>query len=400
MHIDPSFPTIIGALVVIFGTGLVIRMAKQPYPVAYIIAGVLLGSFGFGVVEDPKLVEKLGSYGVVLLLFFIGMEFSIPKLVSNWKIAVFGTFLQILISVTLIWILGQFFDWSLNRTILIGFVISLSSTAMVLQILSDKNEMDSTIGTDALSILIAQDVAIVPMLIIVSAMGSSTFHFKTLTLQLCGVAFLGGTLYASIKFSEHSKKIITWFTRDKELQIFSALLLSLILAYISGWLELSSALGAFVGGIIISNIKFVEVFHKSLDSFRVIFVALFFASVGLQMDLNFLFDHWLTVVLLVLIAFVTNTMLNAFILRFLGRSWEHSFRAGAYLSQIGEFSFVLVSLGYAAQAISEFAFKSTLLVIALTMLLTPFWIFLVNCIWGQTIKIGIKVNRRTRGNGK
>ncbi len=146
------------------------------------------------------------------------------------------------------------------------------------------------------------------------------------------------------------------------------------LAFVTGILGLSTALGAFVGGIVVGMARETEWVHRSLEPFRVVFVALFFVSVGMLVDLDFLAANWRQVVLLVAAVFFTNTLINAGILRVFGSGWGDGLYGGALLSQIGEFSFVLAAVGFQTQTVSEFAYKATVLVIALSLLLSPAWI--------------------------
>lgn len=146
MHLDPSLPVLVSVLFGILIIGFILRKLHQPHVVGYLLAGILLGPYVFGVMQDKELVGRLGAIGVVLLLFFIGMEVSPKRLVSSWRVAVIGTLFQILISILCVWLLGEWLDWPINRSILLGFVISLSSTAVVLKILQEWKELDTAVG--------------------------------------------------------------------------------------------------------------------------------------------------------------------------------------------------------------------------------------------------------------
>ena len=165
--------------------------------------------------------------------------------------------------------------------------------------------------------------------------------------------------------------------KDHELQVFYALFICFGLAWLSAKYNLSTALGAFLGGIIISAAPDMDWVHESLDSFRSFFVALFFISIGLLIDLNFLLKNFVLVLFLVFIIYTINTYINSFILRLLGNNLRESIYAGSLLSQIGEFSFLLVAMGLQEGIITNFAYQVTIEVIALTLLLSPFWIAIV-----------------------
>lgn len=378
MHLDPVMPYLVGAILAILLLGLLLRKLNQPHVVGYLVAGVILGPHGVALVTDDVTLARFGAIGVVMLLFFIGMEVSPKKLIDNWKIAVLGTLAQILISVACVWPLGWLMDWPLQRIILIGFVISLSSTAVVLKLLQDWKEFDSKVGQNVLAILLAQDLAIIPMLIILAAFGDNTGVEPTnAVFQIFGALIIVAIVaHIAIKNTLHLplSKLIG---NDNEMHVFAALSVCLGLSLLTGLAGLSTALGAFVAGMIIGAAKETHWVHQSLEPFRVLFVALFFVSIGMLVDLSFIQFHWFQVGILVLLAVVANTFINALILYLLGENWADSLYAGTLLSQIGEFSFVLAAVGIQAHIISDYGYQMTIAVISLTLLISPGWIMLV-----------------------
>ena len=377
MHLDPIMPYLVGAVLAVLILGLILRSIRQPYVIGYLIAGIVLGPHGFAFITDGDMLAHLGAIGVVLLLFFIGMEVSPRKLLDNWKVAVIGTLLQIIISVGCVWPLGTFLDWPLPRIILIGFVISLSSTAVVLKLLQDWKEFDSKVGQNVLVILLAQDLAVIPMMIILSTLGSAHGEPSNIWLQLFGASIMALIIgYIAVKETIHLplRKLLG---NDHEIQVFAALCICLGLALLTGLAQLSTALGAFVGGMVIGAAKETQWVHHSLESFRVVFVALFFVSIGMLVDLGFIQSHMLQVGALVLLVIITNTFINGGILRMLGDSWRDSLYAGTLLSQIGEFSFVLAAVGIQAQIITDYGYQMTIAVISISLLISPPWIMLI-----------------------
>lgn len=171
---------------------------KQPSVVAYIVAGAVAGPFGLGVITDAGLIEVLGEFGIIMLLFFIGMEISVPSLIKNWRVVVLGSICQVLGSVGMMAILGHFFDWDLSRIIVLGFVISLSSTAVLLSYLQSKGMVDTGVGKDVIGVLLAQDLLIVPMLIFISSL-SGAIQPKTIVLQIVGMVIIGIALFFVLK---------------------------------------------------------------------------------------------------------------------------------------------------------------------------------------------------------
>lgn len=374
MHLDPILPTLVGIALVMISLGLVSHVLKQPSIIGYLLAGIIVGPYVLGWVTDLDYVTRLGAFGVVLLLFFVGMEVSLPRLLSQWKIAVLGTLLQILLSVVCAWGLGLAFDWPLERSLLLGFVISLSSTAVVFKVLQDQNEMHTTVGQQATGILIAQDFAVIPMLIVVSVFGGQTPTAGEVTLQVVGGLLLFGLLAWLIRTPTVHMPFQRWLRADQELEVFVAFFLCFGLALLTGWMHLSAALGAFVAGIFISAARETSWVHERLEPFRIVFVALFFISVGMLVDLSFVWEHKLVISLFVLAAYLTNTFVNAFALRLLGQPWKTSLYAGAVLAQIGEFSFILAAVGAETGMISSFGYQITVAVIAISLLISPLWI--------------------------
>jgi CPA2 family monovalent cation:H+ antiporter-2 len=380
MHLDPIMPYLVGAMLAVLLLVLFMRFIHQPYVIGYLLAGVILGPQGLGMVQDEALLSRLGAIGVVLLLFFIGMEVSPKTLLNNWKVAFLGTLLQISISVGCVWPLGSYLDWPIERIVLIGFVISLSSTAVVLKLLQEWKEFDSRVGQNVLVILLAQDLAVIPMLIVLTNMGGSHVSGGTLWLQIGGALMMAALVgYIAIKETIHIplRKLVG---DDREMQILAALCVCLGLALLTGLAGLSTALGAFVAGMLVGATRETHWVHQSLESFRIVFVALFFVSIGMLVDLHFIAEHGLQVSVLVLLVILSNTFINGIILRLLGESWRDSLYAGTLLSQIGEFSFVLAAVGIQAHIISDYGYQMTVAVISISLLISPPWIMFVKII--------------------
>lgn len=374
MHIDPLIPPLVGVVAVVLVLGLVLQAFRQPQLVGYIIAGFIIGPAGLGIVTDAALIEHLGSIGVTLLLFFIGMEVSPYHFVRGWRVAIFGTLFQILVSVGCVAVLGSWLDWSLGRIVLLGFVISLSSTAVVLKLLKDRGELQTRSGNNVLLILLTQDLAVVPMLIVISLLSGERPDSAVLIKQAVGgIAVVALAVF--ILTRQHVRLPLARRVRqDHELQVFAALLLCFGLAFITGSLGLSSALGAFVAGMIVASAKETEWVHQALEPIRVVFIGILFVSMGMLIDAGFVAQYWLLIVLLVVGVFLTNTFINAFVLKALGESWHDSFYSAALLAQIGEFSFILASVGIQAGIIEQFSYQVTIATIALSLLVSPLWI--------------------------
>ncbi len=383
MHIDPALPVIVGVILAILLIGFVMRALRQPQIVGYLIAGLLIGPYGLGLLEDPDLIGRIGGIGLIVLLFFVGMEASPHSLLSRWRLAIFGVLLQVGITVAAVWLIALYLDWSWSKTLILGFVISLSSTAVVLKLLKDWNELNTQTGQNVLVVLLAQDMALVPMIITVNMLGGSDVSNSELIAQLIGAILLIG-IAAWVFTRDHIKlPFARKLTSDHELQVFAALLLCLSLALVSGELGLSTALGAFVAGLVVSSARETDWVYESLEPFRVVFVAAFFVSVGMLIDIEFVRNNLLHVTVLVVLIVILNTILNVAILRLLGSSWRRAGYAGALLSQIGEFSFILAALAHTEGLVPDEDYRLIVAVIAISLMLSPAWIALCKTLLGH-----------------
>ena len=190
MHGDTLIPVYTLVIFTILFTGLLFRRVKIPYVVAYLFVGVLLGPNGIGFVEDTNLIRQFEIVGLVFLLFFVGMEISLQDLLDNWKVPVIGTVIQIILTVGLVFILGSFLDWKIVRILLIGFVISLSSTAVVIKLLNEWRETETREGRNVIGVLLVQDIALIPMIILLDFLQGESIPMKEMILQLSGGAIL------------------------------------------------------------------------------------------------------------------------------------------------------------------------------------------------------------------
>ena len=374
MHLDPIIPPLALVSFFILLIGIVLKKFQQPFIFAYLLAGMALGPQGFGLISDPSTLSRLGALGVDLLLFLVGLEISLPRFVSNWRITVAGTLFQILASIFCVFMISLFVSWPLPRIILLGFVISLSSTAVVLKILKDEAQLETQVGQNITGILLAQDLAFIPMLMIISLLGEGPKDSSQIFLQLLGTSGIGFTLFIVWKKGKITSPLRYLGQMDREMQVFAALGLCFGLALMTSFLGLSTALGAFIAGILLAETKETKWAQDSLNSFQVVFLGFFFVSVGMLVDLHFIWKHLLNISLLVLAVIFTNTFINAVILYFSDSHWKRSLYGGALLSQIGEFSFVLVAVGLQQGIISNFSYQMTIALISLSILFCTFWV--------------------------
>ncbi len=375
MHLDP---VILVITIVLFSAMLMAYLAmrvKLPIVVAYILTGILLGPSALGVIEDHDLVTRIGEIGVIMLLFFVGMEVSIPRLVDGWKVAFIGTNIQIMISVAVCVTLALLFDMSWQQGVLYGFIISLSSTAVVLKMLQDSGELELPLGQNALGVLLVQDMAIIPMMVILGMLGGGDdVTVSTLVIQvLGGLGVIGFVIWLMRTGHFH---IPDSLLGSDDHRVMLGLLLCLGSASLTGWLGLSPALGAFLAGVLLASSDQAEWVHDHLGPVHIIFMALFFMSIGMLVDLDYLLANAGVVIGATLLVFLFNAGTNVFVLRALGEDWESSLLTAGLLSQIGEFSFLLAAIGLHLALIDESLHSMTVLVIALTLMLSPLWMAL------------------------
>ncbi len=386
MHMHPLLPALVAAISAVLLIGFVVRRFGQPHVIAYLIVGVVLGPSVLNLFEEES-VGLVGEIGVIVLLFFVGLEVDLPRLATGWKVSVIGTILQIAVSTLAVAGVGYWLDWPLPRVILIGFAISLSSTALVVTMLRQWNELDTDAGHDALGVLIVQDFAVVPMLIAISLLGGAAAPEPL----MMGVQILSGVVLISIVIClvrgwRFKMPFASALEKDHELQLFGALLLCFAASWLTGIVGLSTPLGAFIAGLVVASSKETGWVRHSLEPFHVLLVAIFFVSVGMRIDLEFLQANWIVTAALILAALGTNTIINAVILRVLGRSWRTSVYVGALLSQIGEFSFVLAAIALEGGIIEEYGNQMTLGVIAGTIALGPAWIHIMRPFRGPSAR--------------
>lgn len=351
-----------------------LKRFRQPYFVAYIIAGILLGPAGTELFTDVDTIAQIGSLGLIMQMFFIGAEIEVPSLVRNSRTVVTGTAVQLLLSLVVILVIGRQMAWPTEKIVLFGFIISLSSSAIILDYLHKNREIHSRLGSITTGILIMQDFLIVPMIMVLNFLGNHDADPEELLIgSLVMVAFIL-FLRKLVLGKEIRLPVIATAKPDHELQVFIGLSLCFGFAWLTSFLHLSAALGAMFAGMIISQTAATRWLDRSLVPFRIFFLSLFFFSIGLQIDLDFLRDNLSLVLTLVLSILVINSGINTLVFRLLKETWQNSVYAGALLSQIGEFSLVLCTVAKSMDLVDDFSFQLTLAVISISMLLTSAWI--------------------------
>lgn len=370
--------------------GLLMERFRQPAIVGYILAGVILGPSAFGLVSDRAQIDTLAELGVLLLLYVVGMELSLRAFRRIWKLATLMTLIQIVASLSVMMIFWYILDWSIGLTILLAFVVALSSTAVAIKILDGLGELRTRTGMVTVGVLIAQDLAVVPMMLVVSALGAGSadggFDWGTVPKVLLSIAILAALIVYLSGGRKLSLPFLDKAAGNPDLKPLAALAFCFAAAGVSGLLGLSAAYGAFVAGLVIGSSQERHVMVEATQPIQSILLMVFFLSVGLLLDLGFIWENIWEVLLLFLFVAVFKTVLNVGGLRLLGQSWRNSFMAGIMLTQIGEFSFILSQLGIDAGVITDDDSRYVVAVTVLSLALSP--LFVVTARRLQEIAVG------------
>ena len=352
---------------------------RQPPLVGFIVAGIALGPTGFGLISNNDSVSLLAEMGVVVLLFFIGMELSIKAFVLSLRQALLvagGQFAAAMVAGLLIVLI---LDAGPEEAVIMGFIIALSSTVVAMKMLEDMGVLRGEAGRIAVGVLIAQDIAVVPMLIFVSSLSGGGADMADVAVKmLVAVGLLGGILWW---FGGHKKLRVPYaeeIAEKTELLALGALAVCFAAAAISGLAGLSPVYGAFLAGIITGNSTLRSRVIPVIEPIQSVLVVVFFLSIGLLIDLGFIRAHLLEVIGVSVVVIAAKSVLNIFLIRKTGSSAETALIAGLSMAQIGEFSFVLASAGYAAGGLGTDLYRLSIAVTAVTLLFSPLWVGLMH----------------------
>ncbi len=374
MHTDSLFEIALLAVCALV-LGLVLQRLRQPAIVGYIFAGVVLGPSGFGLFPDRGPIETLAELGVLLLLFVIGMELSLRAFRRVLRLAVLGAGAQIVLSIGAMLFLAQFFDRSVETAIVMGFVVALSSTAVAIKLLEDIGELRTAVGRTAIGVLIAQDLAIVPMLLIVDGLAGGTgIPLIGYVKLFAAVALLAGMIVLLTGRSRVGVPFAHAIHGNVELAAITALAYCFGAALISALLGLSPAYGAFLAGLWIGNSTARAPLLAAARPIQSVLLMVFFVSIGLLLDMGFIWDNLAEVMSILLVVTVLKTIMNVAVLRILREPWPRAWIVGVSIGQIGEFSFVLVAGGGGAALVLDTAGRIAVSVIALSLMLSPLWL--------------------------
>jgi monovalent cation:H+ antiporter-2, CPA2 family len=374
-HDLPLFKDLLILLLASIPIAFVCNRLRLPVVVGFMVTGVVIGPYGLELIEDVQAVEVLAEIGVVLLLFTIGLEFSLRRMMEMKRLVLLGGGLQIVLTVLAVTALFYLLGRPLNRDVFFGFLFALSSTAIVLKSYIDRLEIDTPHGRVGVGILLFQDLCLVPMMLLVPILsgreGSSVGNIAlTLGTALAVVAAIILAARFVVPFLlDHVVRL-----RSAEVFIIFVVVVSLGTAWLTSRFGLSMALGAFIAGLVLAESEYSHQIVSDVMPFRDVFNSVFFISIGMLLSLGFLVANLPAVIMWLAGLVVAKALIIFAVVRLLGNSLRVAAMAGIGLAQVGEFSFILAKVGAGQGLLTEGDYQQFLAAAILSMIATPFLI--------------------------
>lgn len=349
------------------------RRFNLPPVLGYLLVGVLIGPHAYDLIDKVDTVSHPAEFGVLFLMFSIGLEFSLAKLYSMRRI-VFGLGLaQVVISIVVAALISMAFDLSWQAGIALGCAVSMSSTAVLIKLLADRMELDSKHGREVFGVLLFQDLAVVPLLILIPALSGSPGQLAT---QM-GLAFVKAAVILGLVFFGGQKIMHYWFhvvARNKSAELFmlNILLITLGLAWLTQVSGLSAALGAFLAGMLISETQYRLQVEEAIKSFRDVLMGLFFITIGMLLDMHLVVSNLFAVAGVLTGLLVIKFIMVAGLSRLFGSMPGTAIRSALWLCAGGEFGFVLISIIRTEQLVPPAVLQTVLAALVLSLLIAPF----------------------------
>ena len=356
--------------------GLCERLRQNPI-IGYILAGMLLGPNAIDLIPNYEAVATMAELGVALLLFMIGLEFSWRRLKSIGMIALGGGTLQMLVTIALSAGICMILGMEIRSALAVGAIIALSSTAVVLRILVNRTELDSIHGRNSLGILLLQDIAVVPLILLLTALGSGDSIGQIgweLGRAVIVAALLIGILYLLLNY------LVPWLlgrkeaARNRELPVLLAIVTAIGAGWASHKLGLSPVLGAFIAGMLLAESPFATQIRADIAPLKILFVTLFFSSIGALSNPAWIMEHWVIITAAVAVIVIGKAVIVTAVIFPFSSSWSYAIATGICLAQVGEFSFVLAKAAQQGQLIDSYFFELIIAATIVTLFLTPYLI--------------------------
>lgn len=351
------------------------RALRLPAMLAYFLVGLALGPHTFGLLPDSDANREFAEFGIVFLMFSIGLEFSLPQLYAMRKKVLGLGGAQVAVTLAIIMSIAKFFGLNWPAAFVVGSALTMSSTAIVSKILAERVDLNSRHGRLSIGVLLFQDIAVVPILVLIPALGIANANL----MDVLGIAMLKAAAMLLFLFTIGKWLINPWFSlvagqRSRELFVMNVLMVTLLLAFATKMAGLSYALGAFIAGMLISETRYRYQVESDISPFRDILLGLFFISVGMLLNWHEIFNN-IGVVLLILVAFIVlKAIVITLVVRLVKYESGVAIRTGVILAQAGEFSFVILALGLEQKLIDGAALQLVLAAAILSMVFAPFLI--------------------------
>ena len=356
--------------------GLVMSRVRMPAAAGFILVGVALGPSGLGLIETSDSIETLADLGVLMLLFIIGMEMRLQSFRKSLPLALGVTVMTLLVTVTSVTLFTAFVHGEVLGGVVIGGMLSISSTAVAMKMMEDVGEKDSPAGRLALAILVAQDLAVVPILLITNALGAPASPLGMVLIAgklALALGLLGGFIAVLGKIKSFRFPASEYLLKDFDIGTLGVLGICFAAAAFSGLLGLSPALGAFLGGLAVGHSTLRRGALTMAQPVQSILLFAFFLSVGLLIDLHYLIAQAWVIVFALVVVTGGKTFLNWLLLMLAGERFGTAVEASLFLSPVGEFSFVIASAGLTVGVLTEAGHKLAIAIIAMSLLVSPLW---------------------------
>ncbi len=365
-------------IVIIFAlstlVNLIFTRMNVPTIVGYLLTGIVAGPHLLSLIQSRHDIELLAEIGVILLLFTIGLEFSLKHLLKIRRIVFFGGLLQVSLTAGAFYLASGFYGLAPKTGIFIGFLAALSSSALVLKLLQERSELTSNYGRTVVGILIFQDILLVPLILFTNLLGDNNLDVtKEIILLVVKATFIMALIYVGNKWLLPKLLHLIALTKSQELFMISIFLICLGIALLTSQLGMSLALGAFLAGLMISESQYSHNAFSNLVPIKDTFTSFFFVSIGMLLDFSFVMDNYQLVIISVLLVIIVKTIVAGGTGFILGHTLRGTVLVGVALSQVGEFSFILAKIGLKSEILNEFYFQLFLAVAVITMAITPFF---------------------------
>ncbi len=361
---------------------------KVPTIVGYLITGILAGPFLLNLIRSPHEIDLMAEVGVIILMFTIGMEFSIQHLLKIRRVVFLGGFLQLTLTAIMFMFMAMVYHMNWKAALLIGFLTALSSTAVVLKILQQRSELTSNYGRSVVGILIFQDLVLIPLLLFMPFLSNTESNIKADFLALAiKTIIIVGIVYVGNKWLVPKVLQRIAMTKNQELFLMSILLICFSVAFLTSKLGITLAFGAFLAGLMVSESEYSHNAFGNLIPFRDTFTSFFFVSIGMLLDLSFVYHNLNIVIITVVLVILVKLVIGSFTAFLLGHTFRGTVLVGIALSQVGEFSFILAKLGISYEILTQYFYQLFLAVAIISMSVSPFLIPLGNSIANLLLKL-------------